>query len=125
MQQGLRGLRVAVLAADGAEGRELTEVRRALEDAGATVESVTPDSDPAAYDAVVLAGGAPAAQRGGDAVVSFVRRFAELDRPIAAIGEGSRVLIDAGIVRGRTLTGAPDLRADVEGAGGTWADKQV
>ena len=125
MQQGLRGVRVAVLAAEGAEESELIESRRALEAAGATVELVSPDVDPATYDAIVLTGGAGSAARAGDAHTSFVRQFAELDRPIAAIGDGARVLIDAGVVRGRTLTGAPGLRAEVERAGGTWADKQV
>lgn len=122
MQQGLRGVRVAVVAADGAEAAELAGARGALEAAGATLETITPDADPARYEALLLAGDAGPA---GAGAASFVRRFAELDRPIAAIGAGASVLIEADVVRGRTLTSAPALRAQIEQAGGTWVDRQV
>lgn len=147
----LRGLRVAVLAADGVEQVELTSPREKLEDHGAEVEviSLRPGSiravnllkpgkkikvdhtvftaDPDRYDALLLPGGfaSPDFLRQSDRVRDFVRRFDRHGKPIAVICHGPWVLVSAGLVRGRRLTSWPALQDDVRNAGGTWEDEAV
>jgi protease I len=147
----LQGRRVAILATDGVEQVELTEPRKALEQAGATVHLVAPkggkiqamnhhekgdrlDVDrelsqvsPNDYDALMLPGGVanPDALRREQAAVAFVRDFMDADKPIAAICHAPWLLIEADVVRGRTLTSWPSLRTDLRNAGADWVDQAV
>lgn len=125
-QTGLAGSKVAFLAAEGAD-----QVERALRDAGATPVRLAPDSlgEAKASDfcALVVAGGAASAGRAAasERTVAFVRDFLEADKPVAASGHGAQLLLAAGAVKGRTLAAAPELRGDIEGAGGEWVDREV
>ena len=148
----LRGRRIAVLATDGFEHSELTEPKRLLEEAGATVEVVAPDApdqikgwkggdwagsvpvdvalakaDAGRFDALVLPGGVinPDKLRLKREAIDFVRAFGEAGKPVAAICHGPWTLIDAGLVKGRQVTSWPSLRTDLENAGAQWHDKEV
>lgn len=143
--------RVALLVTDGFEASELHEPLKALKDAGAQAVVVTPggesarawkdgdwgdaiDADlaleqakPEHFDGLVLPGGVlnPDSLRIDENAIAFIQGIAALDRPIAAICHGPWTLIDAGLVRGRTLTSWPSLRKDLENAGATWVDREV
>jgi protease I len=148
----LTGLRVAILAARGVEQVELVQPRQAVNDAGATVElvSVEPgtvqatnhDLEPADefdvdrvvsevsiddYDALILPGGTvnPDTLRSNSAAVAFVRDFVEAGKPVGVICHGPWTLVEANVVRGRTLTSYPSLRTDIRNAGGTVLDEEV
>jgi protease I len=147
----LNGKRVAFLATDGVEQIELTEPWKAVEGAGGRPElvSIKPDriqgfehldkgdtfpvdvtaSDAGAssYDALVLPGGVanPDFLRADEDAVRFVRSFFEQGKPVAAICHGPWTLVEADVVRGRTLTSWPSLRTDIRNAGGTWVDEEV
>ncbi|HKB95068.1 MAG TPA: type 1 glutamine amidotransferase domain-containing protein [Gaiellaceae bacterium] len=147
----LQGKKVAILAADMVERVELEEPRRALEDAGAGTEVVSIHDgeitsfdhfDPAKavavdktaeevsvddYDALLIPGGVgnPDQLRGDENAVAFVRDFAASGKPMAVICHGPWVLVEAGVVRGRTLTSWPTLQTDIRNAGGNWVDKEV
>ena len=147
----LNGRRVAILVCDGFEQVELTEPRCALEDEGAETDVVSPLSgrvrswksnhwgkrfkvdvpldraDESAYDGLVLPGGVmnPDKLRLFPAAVDFVRSFAVAGKPIAAICHGPWMLIDAGLVRGKTVTSWPTLRTDLVNAGANWVDQEV
>jgi protease I len=79
------------------------------------------------FDAVLLPGGLmnPDELRSTPAAVNFVRAFGEAGKPIAAICHGPWVLIEAGLVRGRTLTSWPAIQTDLKNAGGKWVDREV
>jgi protease I len=150
-EQKLKGKTVAILAADMFERVELEEPRKALEDAGAKVEIVSIHDgeikgfdhfDPATtvkvdktveevsvgdYDALMIPGGVgnPDQLRGDENAVGFVRDFVESKKPLAVICHGPWVLVEAGVVRGRTLTSWPTLQTDIKNAGGNWVDKEV
>jgi deglycase len=150
-EQKLKGKTVAILAADMFERVELEEPRKALEQAGATTAVISIHDgeiqgfdhfDPATtikvdktveevsvndYDALLIPGGVgnPDQLRGDENAVNFVRDFVESKKPLAVICHGPWVLVEAGVVRGRTLTSWPTLRTDIENAGGTWVDKEV
>ncbi|HEY2543054.1 MAG TPA: type 1 glutamine amidotransferase domain-containing protein [Gaiellaceae bacterium] len=147
----LAGKKVAILAADMFERVELEEPRKALEEAGAetevvsihdgkikgfdhfdpaneievdkTVEEVSVDD----YDALLIPGGVgnPDQLRGDENAVDFVRRFASSGKPMAVICHGPWILVESGVVRGRTVTSWPTLQTDIRNAGGTWVDKEV
>lgn len=147
----LAGKRVAILVADGFEQVELTEPRRALEEAGAHVALVSPsldqvqgfnhadkadkfpvevhldDANEGEFDALLLPGGVanPDALRIRENAVAFVRAFADAGKPIAAICHAPWTLIEAGIVRGRKLTSWPSLKTDLTNAGAHWVDEEV
>lgn len=147
----LQNRNIAVLATDGFEQAELEAPVRALKAAGAHVEIVSPKSgkiqgwrhhDKGAavavdtplsqahardYDALVLPGGVmnPDALRLEPQAIAFVSAFVQADKPIAAICHGPWTLINAGAVRGKTLTSWPSLEADLENAGAKWVDKDV
>lgn len=151
MAHQLAGKRVAVLATDGFEQSELTDPVKALKNAGATVEIVSPKSgeiqgmkhdqkgdktkvdtllsaaDASTYDALVLPGGVanPDSLRIEPEAIAFIRRFVEDDKPIAAICHGPWTLIDAGGVEGRKVTSWPSLKMDLTNAGATWVDEEV
>lgn len=151
MPSGVLGRKIAVLAADGVEQRELTEPWRALEDAGADlqlisvhpgeiqavegdmpaqrfhVDRVLTEARAGDYDALVLPGGVASPDRlrmHADAV-AFVRAFMDADKPVAAICHAPWLLVEADAVRGRTLTSWPSLRTDIRNAGGEWVDRPV
>ena len=151
MELRLKGRKVAILATDGVEQIELEQPRRALDAAGALTHLVSPKQDSIQamnhdekgaripvdrvlsevrtldYDALVLPGGVanPDVLRTNEAAVQFVREFMLADKPVAAICHGPWMLVEAGTVRGRTLTSWPSLRTDIRNAGGEWVDEVV
>jgi protease I len=151
MAQELRNKKVAILATDGVEQVELLQPKRALEQAGAQTQVVSPKSDsiqgfnhhdrgdqipvdvpldranPNEYDALVLPGGAlnPDQLRTNPQAVQFVRSFFEAGKPVAAICHAPWTLIEAGVVKGRTLTSWSSLQTDLRNAGATWVDQEV
>ncbi|MFA4965494.1 MAG: type 1 glutamine amidotransferase domain-containing protein [Thermoleophilia bacterium] len=151
MSAVLTGKRIAILATDGVEGIELTEPRRALEEAGATVELLAPEAgsiqamdqrekserlpvdrrvaeaDPDQYDALVLPGGVVNADklRVDRDAVRFTRALLAAGTPIGVICHGAWILTETGLIRGRTLTSYPTLRTDLQNAGARWVDEEV
>src|SRR6266511_899964 len=151
MANKLSGKRIALLATDMFEQVELTEPWKALESEGAKVELLSledgeiqgfehydkadrfkvdrpvTEANPDDYDALVLPGGVgnPDKLRMDDDAVGFVRSFVEAGKPVGAICHGPWTLVEAGVVRGRTLTSYPSLQTDIRNAGGTWVDEQV
>jgi protease I len=147
----LQGKRIAVLAAEGVEQVELTEPRKALDDAGATTELISIDRGPVQamnhtdkadtfpvdhtveeidagdYDGLLLPGGAlnPDNLRQNRRAVELVRQFFDSGKPIAAICHAPWVLVEADVVRGLHVTSWPSLQTDIRNAGGTWSDEQV
>jgi protease I len=151
MATSLSGKRIAILATDGFEQAELLEPRRALDEAGARTDVVSPkegqikgwqeqdwgetvsvdvllaQADPNNYDGLLLPGGVmnPDKLRMDPKAVDFVRSFAESGKPIAAICHGPWTLVEAGAVRGRKVTSWPSLQTDIRNAGGMWVDQEV
>jgi protease I len=153
MANELQGRKVAILLAPvGSEQIEFTEPKKAVEDAGASVDVVgietgdaqTMNSDvnpgetftvekafsevsPDDYDALIVPGGTVGADnlRGSDEAVSFVRGFFEQAKPVGVICHGPWTLVEADVVRGRTLTSYPTLQTDIRNAGGTWVNEEV
>ncbi len=153
MANELQGRKVAILLAPvGTEQVEFTEPKKAVEDAGAEVDVVgiqTGDaqtmngdvnpgetfkvektfSDVSAgdYDALIVPGGTVGADnlRGSDEAVSFVRAFFEQEKPVGVICHGPWTLVEADVVKGRTLTSYPTLQTDIRNAGGNWVDQEV
>ncbi|GAA2792729.1 type 1 glutamine amidotransferase domain-containing protein [Kitasatospora sp. CM 4170] len=148
----LIGRSVAFLVAPkGAEQVELTTPWQAVAEAGGTprlvstraglvqafkhleradtfpVDDVVGDADPAHYDALVLPGGVanPDHLRMDGGAVGFVRALCEAGRPVAVICHGAWTLVEADVVRGRTLTSWPSIRTDLVNAGARWVDEEV
>ena len=147
----LDGKRVAIVVADGFEQVEMTEPRKALEQAGAKTVVVSPakgqvkgwnhtewgDQFPVdvaieqaradEYDALLLPGGVmnPDKLRRNESVLQFVREFFAAGKPVAAICHGPWTLIDAGLVRGRKLTSYETIQMDLKNAGAHWVDAEV
>lgn len=151
-EQPLQGKRVAILATDGVEQVELVQPRAAVEEAGAwtalvslspgsirarhhdvepgdafAVDRVVAEADPAEFDALILPGGTtnPDALRQDPAAVRFVKDMVTAGTPVGVICHGPWTLIEADVVRGRTLTGYPSVRTDIRNAGGTVVDEEV
>lgn len=152
MPNELNGRRIAFLAADGVEKVELEQPRSAVQNAGAQVDLLSVkdgeidarnhDLEPAGtvpvdrlvgdarvdeYDALVLPGGTVNGDklRLDEDAVSFVREFVQSGKPVAAICHGPWALVEADVVRDRTLTSYPSLRTDLRNAGATVVDQQV
>jgi protease I len=152
MTNELNGLRIAFLTAnEGVEQVELTTPWQTVHDAGGQPELLAPktgqvqafnhldkadtfdvdhavdDVDPADYAGVVLPGGVanPDQLRTVPAAVKFLQSFVAAGRPVAVICHGPWTLIEADVVRGRTLTSWPSLQTDIRNAGGTWVDQEV
>ena len=151
MANELQGKKIAFLAADMFEEVELTKPWQALEQAGANVELISlkegeiqgfnhydkagsfkvdktvEEAKASDYDALVLPGGVgnPDNLRQDENAVHFVRDFFEQGKPVGAICHAPWTLVEAGVVRGRTLTSFPSLQTDIRNAGATWVDEQV
>jgi protease I len=151
MSDQLRGKRIAFLMAnEGVEQVELTESLEAILDAGGEVDLLAPDggevqafdhldkadtfraievraADASAYDGLVLPGGVanPDQLRTSSDAVAFVRSFFDAGKPVGVICHGPWTLIEADVVRGRTLTSWPSLRTDLRNAGAEWVDEEV
>jgi protease I len=151
MAEKLSGRKVAILAADGFEEVELTKPRAALDEAGATtiVVSLKPgkiqgmnhadkgdtmpvdlslsEAKPEDFDALMIPGGLmnPDSLRSSEEALEFVRHFFREGKPVAAICHAPWVLIDAGVLRGKTVTSWPAIKTDVRNAGANWVDQEV
>jgi protease I len=92
-----------------------------------TVDRATGEVSPVEYDAVMLPGGVANADvlRMDEAAVNFVRQMVEAGKPVAVICHGPWALVEADVVRGRTLTSWPSLKTDIGNAGGQWVDEEV
>jgi protease I len=147
----LQGKKVAILVTDGFEQSELLEPRKALDEAGAKTQVVSPAGKKAKgwnhkdwgdevpvdvaldsakadeFDALLLPGGVmnPDQLRMNPKAVEFVKHFTDSGKPVAAICHGPWTLIEAGAVRGRTMTSWPSLKTDLKNAGANWVDKEV
>jgi protease I len=151
MANKLEGKRIAFLATDGVEQSELEQPWNEIQKAGATVEllsvhegsiqafrhldkgdtfevdGLVGEADVSDYDGLVLPGGVvnPDTLRANDKAVSFVRQFFEQAKPVAAICHGPWTLVEADVIRGRTVTSWPSLKTDIKNAGGLWVDEEV
>ena len=151
MARKLEGKKVAILVTDGFEQVEMTKPREALIEAGADVSIVSPragqiqgmnhadkggkfdvdltldDARPAEFDALMIPGGLmnPDELRANKQALEFARHFFDSGKPVAAICHGPWILIDADLVRGRTLTSWPHIQTDIRNAGGKWVDQEV
>jgi protease I len=151
MEQKLQGKKVAILVADGFEQVEMTEPRQALDGAGARTVLISPapgkvrgwqhtewgdtfpvdvpldQADAAEYDALLLPGGVmnPDKLRANPKAVQFVRQFVQQGKPIGAICHGPWTLVEAGAVKGRTMTSYESIRTDLKNAGAHWVDQEV
>jgi protease I len=147
----LDGKRIAFLATDGVEQIELVEPLKAVKDEGAEVDVIslkkgefqgfehldkgkTFTADKAAsdasaddYDGLVLPGGVanPDFLRSDKDAVAFVRAFIEAKKPVGAICHGPWTLVEADVIKGRTLTSWPSLQTDIRNAGADWVDEQA
>ena len=140
------------MANEGVEQIELTEPWRAVEEAGGRPQLIAPDAnkkvqafnhldradtftvdvavaeaDPTAYDGLMLPGGVanPDELRMNPDAVQFVKSFVDARKPVAAICHAPWMLVEADVVRGRTITSWPSIGTDVRNAGGTWVDEEV
>jgi protease I len=151
MTTELKDKQVAFLFTEGVEQVELVKPLEALVEAGAdttlvslqtgdvqmfnhldkgdTVEAqvAVADADASVFDALVLPGGVanPDALRADPDAVRFVRGFFEQHKPVGVICHGPWTLIEADVVRGRTLTSWPSLQTDLRNAGAEWVDEEV
>ena len=152
MADELKGKTIAIIATDGVEQVELTEPRKAVENAGGTtvllsletgeIQAMNSDMEPAdtfsvdkaisdvspdQYDGLILPGGTVNADRlrMADDVVSFVQSFFKSGKPAGVICHGPWTLVEADLVRDRTLTSFPSLQTDIRNAGGKWVDEEV
>ncbi len=147
----LAGKKVAILVANGFEQVEMTKPRAALQDAGAEtaiistksgqiqgmnhadkgdkfdVDLTLDEAKASDYDALLIPGGLmnPDELRSTPEALEFTRHFFRAGKPVASICHGPWVLIDAGVIQGRTLTSWPAIQTDVKNAGGNWVDEEV
>src|SRR3954454_8241740 len=151
MAEDLSGKKIAFVATEGVEQVELTEPRKAVEEAGAdtelisieagefqgfehldkgekfTADKAAADADAGDYDGLVLPGGVanPDFLRQDEDVLRFVRGFFEQGKPVGVICHGPWTLIDAGVVKGRKITSWPSIETDLRNAGADWVDEEV
>jgi protease I len=151
MNAEIKGKKIAILATDGYEQVELTDPKKNLEQAGATVDVISikkgqikgwdktdwgksvkvdhlvSEVKPSDYDGLVLPGGQinPDKLRTDQGAVSFIREFVESGKPVAAICHGPWGLIEADVVKGKTVTSWPSVHTDLKNAGANWVDREV
>jgi protease I len=151
MADELNGKKIAFLAAEGVEQVELTEPWKAVEQAGGSpelisvedgevqafnhldkadtfsVDKTAKDADASDYDGLVLPGGVanPDFLRSDEDAVRFVRAFFEQAKPVGVICHGPWTLVEADVVKGRTITSWPSLQTDLRNAGANWVDEEV
>jgi deglycase len=152
MADDLSGKKIAILAADGVEQVEYERPKQAVEEAGASTEllslddgeiqavesDINPkdkiavdrkvaDASPDEYDGLILPGGAvnPDNLRMDQDAIKFVQDFFTTGKPVGVICHGPWTLVEADLVRGRTLTSYPSLRTDIKNAGGNVVDEEV
>lgn len=147
----LSDIKVAILTENGFEQVELTKPKAALELEGFTVHVISPqpgkvkawdftdwgidvkvdvvlaDANPADYAALVLPGGVlnPDVLRQNEQAVSFVKEFMQSGKPVAAICHGPQMLIETGLLKGKTMTSYPAIKTDLKNAGANWVDDEV
>jgi protease I len=150
-KDSLSGLKVAILATDGFEQSELTEPLKALKEAGAKTQVVSPktgkirgwnhkewgqeigvdqelkSASAEDYDALVLPGGVmnPDSLRMEPKAVAFVKSFFDAGKPVAAICHGPWTVVESGAAKGHKMTSWPSLKTDIKNAGGEWVDQEV
>ncbi len=151
MSNELNGKRVAILVTNGFEQVEMVKPRKALDEAGAKTDLISPmkgevqgwnheekgdkfrvdvdlnSADPEDYDALMLPGGVmnPDRLRMIPRAVQFTRHFFDEGKPIAAICHGPWLLVEADVVRGRRVTSWPSLKTDLRNAGAEWVDQEA
>jgi protease I len=152
MANVLQGKRIAIIAADGVEQVELERPREAVEAAGATTELLSidtgeiqatngdihpgdtfavdrkvADASVDEFDGLILPGGVanPDNLRGDADVIQFLQAWFRAGKPVGVICHGPWTLVEADLVKGRTLTSFPSIRTDIVNAGGTWVDEEV
>jgi protease I len=152
MSDALKGKKIAIIATNGVEQVELEKPRQAVERAGAETELLSPeqgeiqamnhDLEPADkftvdkqigqasaadYDGLILPGGTVNADklRIEDDVIAFVQEYFQSGKPVGVICHGPWTLVEADLVRGRTLTSYPSIRTDIRNAGGEAVDREV
>ena len=147
----LNNKKVAILVENGFEQSELTDPKKALDDAGAQTHIVSPagpkvkgwkhvewgdefpvdvaldQASPDNYDALLLPGGVmnPDKLRANPKAVAFVKAFVDAGKPVAAICHGPWTLVEAGAVDGVTMTSYGSIKTDLINAGANWVDKEV
>ena len=147
----LEGIRIAILVAEGFEQSEMVEPRRALHEAGAQTAIVSPsegevqgwkhfdkadrfavdvplgEAKADEFDALVLPGGVanPDQLRMQPRAVQFVKDFVDSGKPVGVICHGPWTLIEANVLKGRTITSWPSLKTDLVNAGAKWVDQEV
>jgi len=148
----LDNMTIAVLVADGFEQVEMTEPRKALDQAGAHTVLISPAENgqvkgwkhdhwgdsfaieealdrarPESYDALLLPGGVmnPDKLRMNPAAVALVKGFFDAGKPVAAICHGPWTVLEAGAAKGRRMTSWPSLQTDLRNAGADWVDQEV
>lgn len=151
MNENLKGKRIAILVAEGFEQVEMVEPRRAIEEAGGDTQLVSccgeqvkawnedyfGDSFPVDldvsqakeenFDGLLIPGGvmSPDSLRTNSSAVDFVRRFFAAGKPVAAICHGPWMLVEADVVRDRSVTSYPSIKTDLKNAGAQWVDQEV
>lgn len=152
MSNELQGKKVAIIAADGVEQVELESPRDAVQAAGAVTELLSIDTGEiqamngdinkgdtlpvdkkitdavvADYAGLILPGGVvnPDNLRVNADVIAFIQAFFKTGKPVGVICHGPWTLVEADLVKGRTITSFPSIRTDIENAGGTWVDQEV
>jgi protease I len=152
MANELQGKKVAIIATDGVEQVELESPRDAVQQAGATTELLSldtgeiqamngdidkgdtfpvdkkvGDADVEDYDGLLLPGGVanPDNLRQDADVIAFLQAFFKTGKPVGVICHGAWTLVEADLVKGRTLTSFPSIRTDIKNAGGEWVDEEV
>jgi protease I len=149
--QDIHGKKIAILVENGFEQVELTDPKQALEQAGAEAHIVSPQShkvkgwnhtewgdqfpvdvqleqaNPQDYDGLLLPGGVmnPDYLRVNPQAVQFVKSFFQAGKPVAAICHGPWMLVEANVVRGRTMTSYPSIKTDLINAGANWINEEV
>ncbi len=151
MSNKLNGKKVAILIANGFEQVEMTEPRKALDQAGAKTYIVSPENNKVKgwqhpnwgdefsvdvaldhakaedYDALLLPGGVinPDRLRIIPGAIEFIKKIVKANKPVAAICHGPWTLINAEAIKGRKVTSWPSIKLDLINAGAKWVDEQV